>query len=325
MTSGSGEALPVAPEALEAPVAPVVLVTGATGGIGGAVARAYAARGASVVLLARSRGLLEALSRECVDLGGRALVTVADVADAAAVDDAFAAASRLFGRVDVVVHAAAVVAYGRHEQVPAGVWDQVIRTNVIGTGNLARSALAHFRARGGGNLVIVGSVLSQATVPLMGSYVTSKWAIRGLVRVLQQETREQRGVRVAVVHPGSIATPIYTLAGNYAGRVGRPPPPVYSPETVARKVLKVVDRGRRAAGVSVTNPIIRAGFTLVPPLYDALVLPLMRVAGLRRQRVAEHPGNVFVPSEDVVLPTLSTASSTASSTSTSVSTSGTIK
>ena len=57
-------------------------------------------------------------------LGAEALVTVADVADAAAVDAAFAAASRRFGRVDVVVHTAAVVAYGRHDEVPADVWEQ---------------------------------------------------------------------------------------------------------------------------------------------------------------------------------------------------------
>ena len=143
---------------------PVVLVSGATGGIGAATARAYADRGARLVLLARSAGLLETLRAELAAAGAEALVTVADVADASAVDDAFEAATREFGGVDVVVHSAAVIAYGRHDQVPAEVWDHVIRINVTGTANVARAALRAFDARGGGSLVVIGSVLGQATV-----------------------------------------------------------------------------------------------------------------------------------------------------------------
>jgi NAD(P)-dependent dehydrogenase (short-subunit alcohol dehydrogenase family) len=282
---------------------PVVLVTGATGGIGAATSRAYAARGARLVLLARSAGLLETLRAELVAGGGEALVTVADVADAGAVDRAFEAATREFGGVDIVVHSAAVIAYGRHDQVPPEVWDQVIRINVTGTANVARAALRAFGARGGGSLVVIGSVLGQATVPFMGSYAVSKWAVRGLVRTLQQEARELPGVHVSIVNPGSIATPIYTLAGNYAGRIGRPPPPVFRAEAVAREVMRVVDEGKRIGGVNPANLVIRWGFALAPRLYDVLVTPLAKVACLRRQRVEPHAGHVFTPSEDVVIPT----------------------
>jgi NAD(P)-dependent dehydrogenase (short-subunit alcohol dehydrogenase family) len=281
---------------------PVVLVTGATGGIGAATARAYARRGARLVLLARSAGLLEEVRGQCADLGGEALVTVADVGDAAAVDAAFDAATRRFGGIDVVVHAAAVIAYGRHDEVPADVWAHVIQTNVVGTANVARSAFAAFAARGGGSLVLIGSVLGQATVPSMGSYVTSKWAVRGLARLLRQEARELPGVHVAIVNPGSIATPIYTLAGNYTGRIGRPPPPVFAPESVAEEVLRVVDRRKRMGGVNPANLVIRLGFVLTPRLYDVLVTPLAKVACLRRQRLEPHSGHVFTPSEDVVVP-----------------------
>jgi hypothetical protein len=178
----------------------------------------------------------------------------------------------------------------------------VIRVNVTGTANVARSALKAFGGGRGGSLVVIGSVLGQATVPLMGSYSTSKWAVRGLVRILQQEARELPGVHVAVVHPGSIASPIYTLAGNYAGRIGRPPPPVYPAESVAREVMRVVDKHKRMGGVNPANLVIRAGFVLVPRLYDVLVTPLAKVACLRRQHVEPHSGNVFTPSEDVVVP-----------------------
>jgi NAD(P)-dependent dehydrogenase (short-subunit alcohol dehydrogenase family) len=286
----------------EAVTAPVVLITGATGGIGAATAREYAGRGARLVLLARSAGLLETLRAELVAGGARALVTVADVSDAGAVDRAFEAATREFGGVDVVVHSAAVIAYGRHDQVPADVWDHVIRVNVTGAAHVARSALRAFSGRGGGSLVVIGSVLGQATVPFMGSYSTSKWAVRGLVRTLQQEARELPGVHVSIVNPGSIATPIYTLAGNYAGFVGRPPPPVFPAESVAREVVRVVERHKRIGGVNPANLVIRWGFALAPRLYDMMVTPLAKVACLRRQKVEPHAGHVFTPSEDVVVP-----------------------
>lgn len=285
---------------------PVVLVTGATGGIGAATVRAYAGRGARLVLLARSAHRLEALRADVAALGADALVTVADVADADAVDAAFAAGVARFGRVDVVVHTAAVVAYGRFEEVPRDVWDRVVDVNVKGTSNVARTALRQFRdqdPRSGGSLVLVGSVLSLATVPFMGSYVTTKWQNRALARVLQEEARQTPGVHVGIVHPGSIRTSIYSLAGNYAGRIGRPPPPVYRPETVAAAVLDLVDQHKRMRSVSVANPVIALGFTLAPRLFDMIVGPMMQVAGLSRRPVAEHPGNVFAPSEEVgVLP-----------------------
>jgi hypothetical protein len=167
---------------------------------------------------------------------------------------------------------------------------------------VARSALRAFEARGGGSLVVIGSVLGQATVPFMGSYSTSKWAVRGLVRILQQEARELPGVHVAIVNPGSIASPIYTLAGNYTGRIGRPPPPVYPAESVAREVMRVVDKRKRVGGVNPANLVIRTGFVLLPRLYDVLVTPLAKVACLRRQHVEPHAGFVFTPSEDVVVP-----------------------
>ena len=289
---------------MTAPPPPVVLVTGATGGIGAAVAGAYARRGSPLVLLARSKGLLEQLGAECTARGVPVLVTVADVSDAGAVEAAFEAAVQRFGRVDVVVHTAAVAAYGRIEEVPAEVWDRVQLVNVGGTVNVARAALRSFAARaatgdGGGSLVLTGSILGQATVPFMGPYVTSKWAVRGFARVLQQEARELPGVHVGIVNPGAIRTPIYDLAANYAGRVGRPPPPTYAPERVASAILRLVDEHGRATGVGVTNPLIRTAWTVVPRLYDVLVPRLMRVAGLRRQSIEPHPGNVFTPSEDV--------------------------
>jgi NAD(P)-dependent dehydrogenase (short-subunit alcohol dehydrogenase family) len=294
----------VRPEA--AGEAPVVLVTGATGGIGSAVVRAYAARGARLVLLARSARALDRLAAAVADPAGgvpEPLVMVADVADAGAVEKAVEKAVERFGRLDVVVHAAAVIAYGRLTEIPPEVWDRVVAVGIAGASNVARAALAVLERQGqdggrGGHLVVVGSILGRVTAPYIGSYVTGKFAVRGLVRVLQQEARQTPGVHVALVEPGSVDTPVYVLAGNYTGRVGRPPPPVARPRVVADAVLAVVDGRRRMASVGLANPLMRLGFSATPWLYDRLVGPLMRVAGLSRRWTPDQPGNVFDASED---------------------------
>jgi NAD(P)-dependent dehydrogenase (short-subunit alcohol dehydrogenase family) len=278
---------------------PVVLITGATGGIGRAVALAYAERGARLVLTARSAGLLKDLVAACEARGAEAVSMVVDVSVAPEVAAAVDLAGEHFGRLDVVVHTAAVVAYGRLSQVPAAVWDHTVEVGVRGTANVAREALRIFEPAAAGSLVVIGSVLGQITAPTMGAYVTSKWAVHGLVRVLQQEARQTPGVHVALVSPGGIDTRIYRLAATYVGFAGSPPPPVLSPEAVARGVLKAVDKQRLNVTVGPLNPLMRLGFSLAPRLFDVLVGPLFHQLALGKESVAATEGNVFLSSEEV--------------------------
>jgi len=275
-----------------------VVVTGASSGIGRATARLLASRGANVVLVARSRKSLTEAERECRGVartGSKTLVLVADVADADAVDAALDSASERFGRIDAVVHSAAVLAYGRFEDVPADVFDTAISVTLGGTANTVRSALRHFRAQDGGSLVVVGSLLGKIATPYMSSYVTAKWAVHGLVRTVQIETRSEPGIDVSLVSPGGVNTPVYRQAGTYLGWHGRPPPPVDSPERVARAVVAAVERPRRETSVGLANPIAVLGFRALPGVYDLLVTPLMRLGGVSRDEAPHSPGNVLEP------------------------------
>lgn len=285
--------------AVDAP-ARVVVVIGASSGIGLATALAAARCGDHVVLLARGLSALQDAAADCAGAGAASARALSvDVCDAGAVQDAFRTVREWHGRLDAVVHSAGVVAYGRFEDVPPEVFDRVIATNVLGPANVARAVLPMMRERGSGTIVVLGSLLGRIAAPHMSAYAVSKWAVRSLVRHLQVENRDAPGVTISCLSPGGVDTPIYLLAGNYMGHVGRPPPPVVSPERVADAALRLIDHPRRNVEVGAANRFVALGFTLLPRLYDALVTPLFEVGATdRRHPVPAGPGNVLQPTPE---------------------------
>jgi short-subunit dehydrogenase len=278
----------------------VVLVTGASSGIGRATAREAARNGDHVVLLARDLATLEEAAGECLELGAASARPLSvDITDPTAVESAVAQVQRELGRIDAVVHSAGVVAYGRFEQVPADVFAGVIRTNLLGTANLARAVLPQMRERNDGHLILLGSLIGHIAPPYMSAYAVSKRAVRGQARQLVVENRDRSGVHIGLVSPGGVDTPIYVQAANYLGQVGRPPPPVVSPEKVAKRALRLIDHPRARVQVGVANRLIATGFGVFPAVYDAIVTPMfVNAATVRREPVEPGTGNVLgsVPS-----------------------------
>ena len=271
----------------------VAIVIGASSGIGRSTARALSSQGWNLVLASRSATALAAVERQCTVNGVEILVSPVDVGEMAEVDALFERAVARFGRVDAVVNTAAAVAYGRFEDIPPEVFDRVITTNLLGTANVVRAALRRFRAQGGGELVLTGSLLGKIAVPYMSPYVTGKWGVHALVRMIQIEARDTPGVHVTLVSPGSVNTPAYSQAANYASREGRPPPPIDPPEKVARAIVKSLRSPRRDRSVGIANHIVVLGFRVFPVVYDIAVGPLMRLAGLSRRPLAAHAGSVL--------------------------------
>ena len=272
----------------------VVVVTGASSGIGRATVNRLARPGVALVLAARATTSLEQTAAECAARGAETLVVGVDVADGDAVDALLETAVGRFGRVDAVVHSAAVLAYGRFEEVPPEVFDRALAVTLTGTANVLRSSMRHFVGRGAGRLVVVGSILGEMAVPYMSTYVTAKFAIAGLVRTVQIEARAHRGIEVSLVIPGGVNTPVYRQAGTYLGRHGRPPPPVVQPERVARAVESVLARPRRKRYVGVASPLTVWAFRVAPGAYDRLVTPMMERLAVA-DAAGPSPGNVFDP------------------------------
>lgn len=275
----------------------MVVVTGASSGIGRATALSYAGRQARLALAARSGDVLQLVAQECLSAGAaEVLVCTTDISDADQVQRLFDMTVARFGRVDVAVQCAAITAFGRFEDLPTAVFDGVVRTNILGAANVARSALTHFRERGSGHLVLIGSLLGMTAVPYQSAYVVSKFALTGLVRLLRQENRHLPGIRVHGVYPGPVSTPVYNTAGNYYGRAPRVAPTAVAPATIVAAIVRATDRPRSSERqVGWMNRPVIVAYHVIPAIFDAVIGPLLRAVTFSSVPTQATAGNVFDP------------------------------
>jgi len=184
----------------------VALVTGAARNIGRAIALALAEGGASVVVNARqSRDEAAAVVAEIERSGARAMVHMADVADAAAVAAMVEAATQRFGRLDIVVNNAAVRDVTSIDDIDLASWRHVTGIILDGAFLTAKASLAALRASGAGAIVNIGGMSANTGAAGRPHVVAAKMGLVGLTRALAHDLAGD-GITVNCVVPGLIET-----------------------------------------------------------------------------------------------------------------------
>lgn len=195
----------------------VVLVTGASRGIGAATARAFAAAGDAVVLVARDAQRLEAIRAEIAADGGTSIAVPADVSEATAAEAMVGRAVAEFGRLDVAVNAAA--AHGPRPRPLAEIapeeFDAAIAVTLRGTFLSMRSEIPAMIATGGGVVVNVASTAGLRSIAGLAGYVSAKRALIGLTETAALDYAAH-GVRVNALAPGPVHTEQLDRAGPAA-------------------------------------------------------------------------------------------------------------
>lgn len=198
----------------------VAVVTGASRGIGAAIAKRFAAAGASVALAQRGvSGDAEAVVDEIERAGGRAIVVEADIAAAGAADAVLAAVEDSFGAADVLVNNAANQSVKEFLDLTLEDWNEMLRTNVAGPAAcIAGFACRRIAAGGGGAIVNVGSIEGARPARAHAHYAASKAALAQLTRATALELGAH-GIRANLVVPGLIWSP--TLEAEWPDGVTR--------------------------------------------------------------------------------------------------------
>ncbi|HEY3353590.1 MAG TPA: SDR family oxidoreductase [Polyangia bacterium] len=194
----------------------VAFISGGASGIGAALGRALATRGAQVVLADRDLPEASATARQ---IGAAARAEGLDVRDAAAFDAAVGRALKHYGRLDYVFNNAGTGVGGEVKDYTLDDWRYIVDVNLMGVIHGVQAAYPRMIAQGFGHIVNTASMAGLLPSPFITSYTATKHAVVGLSQALRIEARAHH-VRVSVVCPGAVRTPILVAGGKY-GRPGK--------------------------------------------------------------------------------------------------------
>jgi short-subunit dehydrogenase len=242
-----------------------VLITGATGGLGHAIARAFGARGARLILTGRRADVLEPLAQE---LGGRA--STCDLSDRAQVDRL--ASEAIAAEVDVLVANAALPASGLLTALTQEEVDRMLEVNLRAPIALAHALAPKMIERGRGHIVFISSLSGKVAAPSSSLYSATKFGLRGFALGLREDLHPH-GIGVSSVFPGFIRD-----AGMFADAGIKLPAGVgtKSPEDVAAAVIRAIERDRAEIDVAPVALRLGAAFAGIAPQTAAAV---SRLAG----------------------------------------------
>lgn len=277
----------------------VVVVVGASSGFGRGAAIKLAAEGASVVIAARRKPMLDEMVSEIESGGGSALAVEADVSDPAQVAAIAEAAIARFGSIDVWINNVGVGAIGYFWDIPIEDHARLVDVNLKGLIYGAHAALRQFAEQGYGTLINTGSIDSEVPLALQNTYAATKAGVLSLSRSLNEELRLAglEDIKVGTIMPWAVDTPWWTHAANYTGHEPRMAM-MDDPEIVVDAIVKACLNPKEERPVGWKAKASDISHHLMPDLTERMSANVAKKESDRGGKLLSHSGAIFRPMHD---------------------------
>lgn len=259
----------------------IAVITGASGGIGAATAKAFAQKGATVVLLARRGPELEAVKESIEKQGGKAFYYLADLSKPAEVQQVAEKIKAGVGIPDIIINNAGLGRWLAIDETSEAEAIEMMALPYFAAFYTTRNFISEMIARGSGHIINITSPVGFIPIPGALAYGTARWAMAGFSKFLKADLRGT-GIRVSLVVPGKVSS---TYFGHNPGSEERIPAisnifRTLTPEDVARRIVQVAMRGRGDSYLPL--PIGLTVFT--HRLFPGLIEWMMRETGWNRAK-----------------------------------------
>lgn len=201
------------------------------------------------------------------------------------------------GKIDYWVNNAGVLAFGKFEEIPSEITDQIIKTNLLGYMHCAHAVLPVFKRQKKGVLLNNISIGGWMPAPYGAAYTASKFGIRGMVETLQGEVSDFPDIHICALYPGFQKSSGIEHAANYSGIKLSTPPPSFDPRELAASIVKTAKNPTEVSYPDWSAVVFKNLYEIFPGLIRNISSAGMRMMMKKARKNENTAGNVLAPSK----------------------------
>lgn len=274
-----------------------VVITGSSSGVGRAAAEAFALEGCNVVIVARGQKGIDEVVELCKGLGVEVLGISADTSISTDIERVAEETLSRFGRIDIWVNNAGVMASGKFEEIPMEIHEQVIKTNLFGYMHGAYNAIKIFKKQNEGILINNVSIGGYMPAPYSSVYSATKYGIKGMMDGLQGEISNYADIHICNLYPQLQKSTGNLHSAKYSGFKMGIPPIASDPRDTAAKMVELAKEPRKDLFPDFRSYAITTIYRLFPKSVINTASAAVRLM-MKIKNGPEESGNILEPSQD---------------------------
>jgi short-subunit dehydrogenase len=275
-----------------------VVITGASSGVGRAAAEAFANEGCNIIAVARGQKGIHDVVEYCRALGVSAIGVSADMSIAEEVNRVVTEALEAYGKIDIWVNNAGVMASGKFEEIPMEIHEQVLKTNLFGYMHGAYHAIKIFKDQNKGILINNVSIGGFMPAPYSAVYSASKYGIRGMMECLQGEISNRKNIHICNLYPQLQNSTGNLHSAKYSGFDMKISSIASDPRDTAAQMVNLAKHPRKDLFPDLRASAITKTYQLFPKLIINSASAVLRTKMKLNTEKENNPGNVLTNSKE---------------------------